>query len=759
MITSPNDWEIKKLLRLVFAVVLSMIGLVELWALGFNISILRQIIGFIFLTFVPGILILRIMKIHSISIVESLIYAVALSIAFIYATGLFANFVLPLIGIIEPISLIPLTIILNIFILLLCSIAYLRDKDFTPPSMDLRFNVKELLYPICLLVLLLPILAILGAQFVNVYEDNTILLILLGLIACIVGLVSFNLITEKLYPLVIIMIAVGLLFHQSFISPSIYGSDISIEYYLQNLVLNNKFWDFSVSHNYNNCLSIVLLCPIYSLILSMDSLWVFKIIYPLLYSLVPLALYQTFKKQFGPENSFMAIFFFLAIPMVIPVMISHARQMIAEIYFAVIILLMVEKRFNSLQKSVLSMISCISLILSHYALAYISILLWGLGYILILMAKHPWILVLWNKLPNFSGLAADLSPDIGPIKTTSRSVLNMSFILVLIIFTLTWHLHISNSSMFNRIVIIGKGIYDALGEFFKPGVRESMVESGLGLKFFQLPILTKVYRVFQYLTQLLIIIGFFVMLFDIRRFKLRIEFIALDIIAFVVLFSCIALPRFGAYLGFERFYHIVSFMLAPLFIIGGEAIWRGCSGLLDRAIRTTGPKMLNLSSRQSIYLPFLALVIIIPYFLFTSGFVFAFSKHSSSRALGPYKKDYYALYNQLEVNAALWLWADLSNDAKVYADSTGALLINQRHYGNTYKIPASGKVPDDAYIFLRSWNINYNEILVPAFQGVNHVYVNVNLMNRPLFSKRLNHSNAIYVNGGAKILTKRVSGD
>lgn len=758
MIIAPNDWEIKNLLRLVFAIVIGMVGLVGLWVLGFDIPILRQIIGFVFLTFVPGILILRIIRIHSIDLVEGLLYSIALSISFIYTTGLFANFTLPLIGIDKPISLIPLTIILAIFIFVLSLIAYLRDKDFSSPPRELQFSVKELISPIWLLLILLPILAILGAQFVNIYENNTILLVLLGLTACIVGLVSFNIVTEKLYPVVIIVIAISLLFHQSLISPTIYGSDISIEYYLQNLVLENRFWDLSISHNYNTCLSIVMLCPIYSLILSMESVWVIKIIYPLLYSLTPLALFQVFKKQIGPERSFLAVFFFLAIPMFVPVMISHARQMIAEIFFALIILLIINKRLNNLQKSTLALISCVSLVFSHYALAYISIILLGLGYLLILLLNHPKIIVFRQKFLESSG---EVSCDVGSAKTSFRSVLSISFVLLLIVLSLTWHLHIGNSVMFYDVIRIGMGIYEGLSEFFNPGVREGMVESGLGVGFFQVPILSRVNRAFQYITQIFIVIGFFVMIFRSQQFRFRIEYVAIACIAFLVLLACIVLPRFGAYLGFERFYHIASFLLAPLFILGGETIWRGCSRPFNIVFKTIPivPKKIILSIQQLNFLPFLALLILIPYFLFTSGFVFAFSNQLSSLALGPYKKDYYALHNQLEVNASYWLWENMPNDAIVYADATGSLLLNQRQYGNTYKIPASGKVPDNAYIFLRTWNIRYNEILVRAFQGVNHKYVNVYLMNRPTFVKRVNQSNIVYVNGGAKMLAKMVDDD
>lgn len=81
--TPPSDLDIKKCLWLSLAISLAAPGLVGLAALGFDIPILRQIVGFIFLTFVPGVLILRILKIHNIGLIESLLCSVGLSLAFV----------------------------------------------------------------------------------------------------------------------------------------------------------------------------------------------------------------------------------------------------------------------------------------------------------------------------------------------------------------------------------------------------------------------------------------------------------------------------------------------------------------------------------------------------------------------------------------------------------------------------------------------------------------------------------------------------
>jgi uncharacterized membrane protein len=70
------DWEIRKFLKVVLVAQLVMLGLVGLSALGFGIPVLTQIVGFIYLTFIPGIIILRILRLHELGSVRTLLYSV-----------------------------------------------------------------------------------------------------------------------------------------------------------------------------------------------------------------------------------------------------------------------------------------------------------------------------------------------------------------------------------------------------------------------------------------------------------------------------------------------------------------------------------------------------------------------------------------------------------------------------------------------------------------------------------------------------------
>lgn len=73
-----NDWEIGKFLKVVLAVQLAVWGVIGLDALGLQIPIVRQLIGFIYLTFVPGIIILIILKLHKLGNIETLLYTVCM---------------------------------------------------------------------------------------------------------------------------------------------------------------------------------------------------------------------------------------------------------------------------------------------------------------------------------------------------------------------------------------------------------------------------------------------------------------------------------------------------------------------------------------------------------------------------------------------------------------------------------------------------------------------------------------------------------
>ena len=786
----PNDWETKDCLRLSLAVLLANLGLIGLAALGFDIPVLRQIVCFVFLTFIPGIVILRVLKIHNIETLETILYSVGLSLAFIMFIGALANFVLPYIGISEPISLLPVMVTLAVSTLILAAVAYIRDKDFSAPK--LNFNITKKLSTPYLLLLLLPLIAIIGARLVSSYQNNFVLLFFIIVVAGIVTLAAFDKLPQKAYPLAIVMIALSLLLHITLISGQLSGYDIHGEYYHQNLVLNSGYWDFTILGNYNTALSVVLLGPIYSLLMNVDVVWVLKVVYPLIFSLAPLALFHLFGKQIGSKRAFLATFFFMSMPMFVTIT-AGVRNQIAQLFFALLILLMIDHKLVLTKKISLFVIFSLSLMVSHYAMGYIYLAFLIGSWIVVALIRSK-ARIIWEWLTKkFGGLPQEIiSERAFPVRT-------MAVIMVIyLVFMVGWYGAIAQGTALDTIRLIGQKQQSLLSteipklmepalssepdtttkidtegsKILDPTERETLVGTAFGLDFASASPLGKGFRIFQYASELFIVVGFLAMIFRPKGFKFKIEFIALSMVAAVILLACIVIPRLSGYLHIERFYHITLFLLAPFCIVGGEVIWQGATRLYKLALSCLkGKRGLALQrsdiGTNSAPLMFVTLALLIPYFLFNSGFLseitgdehYPGNDSPHSLALSSYRLDM-PVINQKEADAAAWLAQIIDDEIPVYADFSGRLPLNDhlyhRYYGYLYHqsaeiglIPASGKVPEEAYIFFRKWNLEKQELQLVTYVGYQRTIKHFNLGDFPmLFENR----EVIYENASAKIL-------
>ena len=103
-----NDWKFKE-----FAAVIILIQ-VLMWVVGFfsynqmHIPIFNDIITLLYLALVPGVLILRVLKLHKLGNTFTTLLSVGLSILSVLLVGLFMNQVYPAFGISKPMN--PLSI-------------------------------------------------------------------------------------------------------------------------------------------------------------------------------------------------------------------------------------------------------------------------------------------------------------------------------------------------------------------------------------------------------------------------------------------------------------------------------------------------------------------------------------------------------------------------------------------------------------------------------------------------------------------------
>lgn len=328
-----NNKEPKRFLIMMLSIQFAIWGLIGLTAINMQVPILRQLIGLIYLLFVPGSLIIRFLKLNRLGNIEAFVYTVGLSCSFLMFIGFFINAFYPIFGILRPISIVPLMVTMSIIVLILSILCYIRGQNLDSTFyMNCFNNFKKNLSPLALFLCMIPILTIFGNQLATYYNTNILLMMLIFIIALIPLIVSTDkLISKDLYPFIIFIIAISLLYHISLVSPHIIGWDIHHEYYLSNLVVTNSSWNSAQPSAINAMLSIVILAPIFSIICDMELVWVFKLIYPLLFALSSLGFYMIFLKQTNEKIAFLSTFFFMAMfrfyyPM--------PRQNIAEYYMA-----------------------------------------------------------------------------------------------------------------------------------------------------------------------------------------------------------------------------------------------------------------------------------------------------------------------------------------------------------------------------------------------------------------------------------------
>jgi len=320
---------------------------------------LRAIFSFVFLTSIPGLLIMLMFRIRKIGFWEYLVYTIALSIAFLMFAGLAVNLILPWLYITDkPLSLTPLLISFDIILSIFGIIAYKRNKkillEISLPKLNL-LNKVFFTFPIIFLIL-----SILGTTTLNNSGPNYLTMVMLGGIATYVFLVILfkKKLNENIYPWTIFLISISLLLMISLRSFHVFGSDINREFRMFQLTKLNFRWDMSnfPGHPYYACLSITLLPTIFYSFLKIDAEYIFKLIFQIFFAFTPVGIFLFSKRYTSVVLSFIVGFFFLSHSSFFVVMPMHLREEISLLFFTLTILVAFSKNIDKSLRNILFLI-------------------------------------------------------------------------------------------------------------------------------------------------------------------------------------------------------------------------------------------------------------------------------------------------------------------------------------------------------------------------------------------------------------------
>ena len=530
-------------LKLTIAIQLTILGFILLDiinTINANIYIppvIRVLVLLIYLLLIPGLLVLKILKIKT-SLTTVILFSVGISVALVTFFSTFASVILaPFYD--KPLSKIPLTLILLSFTTFLLILAWRKTKDYT-----LSINLSQL----HLILLYLPILMILGKVSQNYFLIFAVL-IFISLLPLVTILRKIN---EKFYPLIIWSISSSLTFNSL-----IFESRFNMRYddtapYIGIGVMKAGIWDPIYPVTHNSLLIPTIFPTIFSILSEIDIAIGTRVIVSIIASLIPVVIYNTFKQIFNYKISFLASCLYAFYPFYLELVVN-SKTCFAFFFVSLLILLLISflnynnndanYKINKLTLIIFTFIFIFSIVTSHYGTTYMFI------FTLIILI----LIICFEKVRVFKLSNYNLNYDL--IKLT----------VLIFILALSWYLYTSKAMNFVWGVTRYYYILTHLQSLFTP-------EESAAVRAFVTRSLTPSFSL-ETTKWLLFMLFIFILIGAIKIFYLYIKNKINIIYAIFALSFCSALAGI-THMGTARIFGFSLLLTAPLAILGLSEILR-----------------------------------------------------------------------------------------------------------------------------------------------------------------------------------------
>ena len=674
-----------------------------------DILFLRQIFGFLFLTILPGLLILQILKLNKIELTEKFVLLVGLSIAFLMFFGLLVNNSSFILGYETPLATIPLLISFNISFIVLMAIGYKINKNavFYISNINLTTSEKTFL----IIPILFPALCIFGMYIMNTTDNNIVLMLLLFLISLYVIFVCFfnHKFPKRLYPVVIFLISISLLLLLSLRSNHIIGRDTHAEYYFFRTTLNNLQWIVMGYSTLDSCLSISLLPTVYQSILNVRPEFLFKIMYSLVYSISPLAVYILSKKYVGEFYGFLSSCFFMFQTNFL-FTAYNARTNMAVLFFALAMMIFFNDRIDPLKKKIIFIVFMASCMVSHYATTYVFF---------------------------FIILGALVVMEILSKKYLVKKTLSLRIVVLFYTMIFFWYSQVTEIAFSAGVDFIEKTLSN-LNRFFVEESRGGPAQSLFGENIMQLELPYKIQFVFSWLMFAFIGIGVITL---IRRYKemsfpelnfkkpdflidkFEVAYFGIALVCSGLLAGMVALPYLSVGYNLDRLYAVAITILSVFFVIGGG----------------------TLSRHSKVRAYFIILLVLIPYFFCCTGVMYNLLSVPRAIILNSEGEQYDLMYvHDQEIYSVRWLRDNGElEDTMTYTDTAGGGILKSQaliwQYDTHSLFDEDRKI--NGYIHLRYYNVVDGKLLDNHYEE----------QNITEYQDKFVGKKKIYNNGGSEI--------
>jgi uncharacterized membrane protein len=344
--------------------------LLDLSVAGNAIWLLRAVAGLLLLL-LPGKVLLRAMRIPAASIRAYIAYLPCGSAALLIGVTLAVDLLGPPLGVQEPLRPLPVLVGVNIAVVVLAFLGRRAPEVHVLTRSDVMAKVRWL-WP-----LVLPVASVAAASRLD--NGGGKVIAVLVLVATVVMIPVCTVLAERLQVqqinAIIYGFALSLLLLTSMRSAYVVGFDINAEYYDFHQAVVQGIWHTGHLDPYEAMLSLTVLPASLHALIGGQDVWIFKLVYPALFALFPVAVFSIGTRFLSRRTSFVAAAIVLVQSYFFEQQPEIARQEFALLLFAGIIGALLDSSIGRWAQRGFIAILGVSLVLSHYSTTYIAVLI------------------------------------------------------------------------------------------------------------------------------------------------------------------------------------------------------------------------------------------------------------------------------------------------------------------------------------------------------------------------------------------------
>jgi hypothetical protein len=346
---------------------------------------------------VPGVILLRALRIPGRAIAAFPVYVPCASLVVLLGSGLAVDVIGPAAGVAAPLRPWPMLAGLELVCLIL-----LAASVHAPPGVAIPW--RSIARPgRTALPLLLPLVAAAGALRLNNDRGNGVALI--ALCACVLVTIALFARAPKLSTsqLAVALYAIGLAMLWSFSlrGASVYGFDISDEYYILQHTVAAGIWHPAQPGNaFAAMLSTTVLPAGLHAVAGVPDLMVLKVLYPAISALFPVAVFFLARRVLSLRWAFAAGALIITQSGFGQELPAIARQEIALVLFVALVAAALDNELPLHRRWSLAALFALAMVVSHYTTTYVTITLLGLALI------FQWMTSRFRSIPRISAAVA-----------------------------------------------------------------------------------------------------------------------------------------------------------------------------------------------------------------------------------------------------------------------------------------------------------------------------------------------------------------